>query len=69
MSQMIKCDKCQKLMYADSRREKGASCKIGIDYTDGFHRMHLCKVCHRQFMTEFMKIYTPKEYDGIYGEE
>ena len=56
-------------MYADSRSEKGAYCKIGVDYTDGFTRMHLCKVCHRQFMTEFMRIYTPEEYDGKFGEE
>lgn len=69
MSQMIKCDKCHKLMYADSRSEKGAYCKIGVDYTDGFTRMHLCKVCHRQFMTEFMRVLTPEEYDGEFGEE
>lgn len=69
MSQMIKCDKCHKLMYADSRSEKGAYCQIGVNYTDGFTRMHLCKVCHRQFMTEFMRIFTPEEYDGEFGEE
>ena len=69
MSKMIKCDKCQKVMYADDRNARDAYCKIGIDYTDGFHRIHLCKACHRQFMTEFMKIFTPEEYDGAFGEE
>lgn len=69
MSEMVRCDKCKKLMYADSRSEKGAYCSIGIDYTDGYTRLHFCKVCHRQFLTEFARILTPEEYDENFGWE
>ena len=63
MLKMIRCDKCKKDMYADSRSDKDAYSRITTDYIDGHSTYHLCKVCHRQFVTEFMRIYTPEEYD------
>lgn len=68
MSEMIRCDKCKKLMYADSRSPKGSYCSISVDYTDGYSRMHLCKMCYRQFLTEFMRTMTPEEFDDTFGE-
>jgi hypothetical protein len=68
MSRMIRCDKCKTLMYADSRSDKGNYCELNINYTDGYSKYHLCKVCHRQLMTEFLRDYTPEEYDEIFGE-
>lgn len=68
MSQMIRCDKCHVTMYADSRSNKGDYCEIDIKYTDGYSVYHLCKVCHRQLMTEFMRGVKPEEYEEIYGE-
>ena len=35
MSSMIRCDKCKKMMYADSRSDKGDWCTVRIDYVDG----------------------------------
>lgn len=67
MSNMIRCDKCKKLMYADSRSDKGDYCNIGIDYVDGHSTIHLCKTCHRQFRIEFVRDLTSEEYDEIYG--
>ena len=69
MSEMIRCDKCKKLMYTDSRSNKGAYCKIGINYTDGYTSLHLCKSCYKQFCTEFIKDYTAKEFDQYFGAE
>lgn len=67
MSNMIQCDKCKKLMYPDSRSDKGDYCTIGINYVDGHTTLHLCKVCHRQFMTEFVRIDTPESYMDTFG--
>jgi hypothetical protein len=67
MTQMIRCDKCKKLMYADSRSEKGAYAFLQIDYTDGHSSLHLCRICHRQFLTEFIRELTPEEYDDEFG--
>lgn len=67
MSSMIQCDKCKKLMYNDSRSSKGDYCMIEIKYVDGLSSIELCKTCHRQFMTEFIREYTPEEYDDIFG--
>ena len=55
-------------MYADSRSDKGSWCTISVDYTDGHSRMHLCKMCYRQFLTEFMRTMTPEEFDDTFGE-
>ena len=68
MSDVILCDKCKKMMYADSRSPKGAYCKLRIDYTDGLTTYHLCHTCHRQLLTEFMRTWTPEEYDETFGE-
>lgn len=68
MSEMIRCDKCKKLMYTDSRSDKDAYCKINITYVDGYSTIHLCKACHRQLLTEFLRTsYTPEEYDETFG--
>ena len=64
---MIRCDKCMKVMYNDSRSDKDAYCSISILYVDGLSSFHLCKVCHRQLFTEFLRFITPDEYDDEYG--
>lgn len=67
MSSMIKCDKCHTMMYDDSRSNKGDYCAISINYVNGTSFYHLCKVCHRQFLTEFTRSWTPEEYDEEFG--
>lgn len=67
MSSMIRCDKCKKMMYDDSRSDKGDWCTMTIDYVDGLSFYHLCKTCYRQFLTEFTRIMTAEEYDDHYG--
>ena len=67
MSNMIRCDKCHVMMFADSRSDKDAYCTVSIDYVDGHSVYHLCRVCHRQFLTEFMREYSPEGYDEVYG--
>jgi len=67
MSSMICCDKCKKMMYADSRSDKGDWCTVRIDYVDGLSTMHLCKVCHRKFLVEFTRVLKPEEYDEQFG--
>ena len=67
MSEMIQCDKCKKLAYTDSRSEKDAMCHMKIDYVDGLSTLHLCKSCYRQFCTEFVRDYTPEEFDDTFG--
>ena len=67
MSSMIRCDKCKKMMYADSRSDKGDWCTVRIDYVDGLSTLHLCKVCHRQFLVEFTRVLKPEEYDDEFG--
>ncbi len=68
MSEMIRCDKCKKLMYTDCRSDKDAYCKLNVTYVDGYSTFHLCKACYRQFLTEFMRIKTPEEFDEEFGE-
>lgn len=68
MSEMIRCDKCKKDMYADSRSGRGAYAQLRTTYTDGCSTMHLCKTCYRQFLAEFMRMHTPEEFDEIYGK-
>jgi len=67
MSRMIRCDKCKKDMYADSRSEKGAYAIVKTEYVTGYSELHLCKVCFRQFWTEFLRDMTPEEYDDVIG--
>ena len=68
MSAMIRCDKCKSLMYADSRSERDAYCSIKIECIDGLSVFHLCKICHRQLLTEFIRCVTPEEYDDEFGK-
>lgn len=68
MSKMIRCDKCKRMAYEDSRSDKNEMCRITINYIDGFTELHLCKYCHRQFCTEFIRDYTPEEYDDQFGK-
>ena len=63
MSHMIQCDKCKANMYADSRGNKDDYSTITTDYVDGHSTYHLCKICHRQFIVEFMRTKTPEKYD------
>ena len=67
MSQRIQCDKCKKLMYADSRSPSGSYWHINIEGKDGFSTYHLCSVCYRQLLTEFLRVITPEEYDEEIG--
>ena len=69
MSTMIMCDRCKKLMYADSRSNKGAYCSMNIQYTDGMTTLNLCRSCHKNFIIDFMELYnTQTEYDEDFGE-
>ena len=47
MSNMIQCDGCKKMMYTDSRSEKGDYREMWIDRSDQYH---LCRECYRKFM-------------------
>lgn len=67
MSEMIRCDKCKKMMFTDSRSPKGSYAKFSEEYLGGYSTFHMCKVCLRQFETEFMRFTTPEEYDDMYG--
>ena len=67
MSRMVCCDKCNKAMYADSRSDKYAYACVQTEYVNGYSQLHLCKVCFRQFYTEFLRIMTPEEYDYEFG--
>lgn len=49
MSAMIQCDNCKKLMYTDSREDKGAYVKLtSDDPLFGFSTFHLCRKCFSQ---------------------
>ena len=49
MSSMVKCDECGKLMYTDSREEKGAYVKMTADDPlCGFSSFHLCRKCYSE---------------------
>lgn len=55
MSQMIQCDGCKRLMYSDSRSEKGDYCEVWVDrYTDSASQYHLCRDCHKAFMENIL---------------
>ena len=51
MSEMIKCDRCGKYMYSDSRSDKGDYHHIRID---GASSYHLCRKCYDQFMKSIL---------------
>lgn len=67
MSTMIRCSKCKKDMYADSRSDKDAYASLAWNYINGYSSYHLCKTCFRQFITEFMRHMTPEEFDDLFG--
>lgn len=68
MSSAVICDKCKKAMYADSRSDKDAYAYLKIEYCRGNSEFHLCKLCYRQFLVEFVRCYKPEEFDDEYGE-
>ena len=46
MSMMVQCDACKKVMYTDSREEKGAYIKMTADDPLlGYSTFHLCRKC------------------------
>lgn len=46
MSVMIQCDECKKLMYTDSREDKGAYVKMTADDPlYGYSTFQLCRKC------------------------
>lgn len=51
MSQMIKCDSCGKMMYSDSRSEKGDYHEIWVDKSSSYH---LCRDCFTKFMEDVL---------------
>ena len=54
MSAMVQCDKCKKMMYTDSREEKGAYVKMTADDPRyGYSTFHLCRKCFN-FMFPFL---------------
>lgn len=54
MSAMVQCDKCKKMMYTDSREEKGAFVKMTADDPlYGYSVFHLCRMCFN-FMFPFL---------------
>ena len=67
MSHMIQCDKCKKMMFADSRTPSGSYWDMKIQGKDGHSTYHLCSICHRQLLVEFMRVITPEEYDEEIG--
>ena len=69
MSLMVCCDKCKKTMYTDSRSAKDSYACVQTEYVNGYSQLHLCKVCFRQFYTEFLRIMTPEKYDYEFGFE
>ena len=55
MSSMVKCDECGKLMYTDSREEKGV---YVIDPLYGCMRLYLCRQC---YVDKFFPVVEPSE--------
>ena len=46
MSKMIQCDECKKMMYIDSREDKGAFVSMTADDPlYGYSSFHLCRKC------------------------
>ena len=68
MSERIECDKCHKMMWTDSRSDKGAYCKLAITYVNDYSTYHLCATCYRQLMVEFMREWKAEEFDDEYGD-
>ncbi len=51
MSNMIQCDGCKKMMYADCRSDKGDYHEVWIDRSSSFH---LCRACYDKFMRKIL---------------
>ena len=68
MSKMIKCDRCGKLIYDDSRSDKGAYSSIIMQYTDGTSLINLCAECHMKLLTEFLNLYSVQEFIDTFGD-
>ena len=68
MSNIIRCDKCGRYMYADSCGNKDDYAQIDITYIDGYSTYHVCKACFRQFFTEFMRTLPARRIDETFGE-
>lgn len=64
MSNMIICDRCEKLMYGDSRSDKGDYHLLSVDAQPCGH---LCKSCFTEFADKFFPYL--KEYYGLNEEE
>lgn len=64
---MIRCDKCKKMMFTDSRSPKGSYCKFTESYEGGYSTFHLCKKCLQKFHVDFMGDMTLGEFDDNYG--
>ncbi len=59
MSNMIQCDACEKMMFADSRSEKGDYHEIIIDRSYSYH---LCRNCYERMMHDiFAMIFDAEE--------
>ena len=67
MSDMIKCDRCRRMMYTDCRSPKGAYWKITADGITGYHTMHLCRNCYLEFW-KFLKNPIPEDELRPYDE-
>lgn len=55
MSMMVMCDRCKKVMYADSRNDKGDYASIQLTHGNELIYFHLCSECHDALRTQFMK--------------
>lgn len=53
MSDMVQCDGCKKLMYADSRSEKGDYHFVWLDQREHYH---LCRTCYDAFMRDILHL-------------
>ncbi len=51
MSEMIRCDKCKKMMFTDSRSPKGVYASVTIyDPLLGTSFVHLCRNCLNELL-------------------
>lgn len=53
MSKMIQCDGCKKIMYEDSRSEKGSYVLLSINLCDQYH---LCRNCYVKLMKNILNM-------------
>lgn len=65
MSNMIRCDGCKKIMFADSRSEKGAYHDLWIDRS---YNYHLCRICYDSMMRNILHMRWSED-EQQYAEE